>query len=65
MFAIVAMTVNAQNFEWTEQSSGVTEILRDVYFADSNVGWVVGNDGLILYTDDGGDQLDFPSQWRY
>lgn len=52
--AVFVLTANAQNFDWTEQNSGVTEHLRDVYFASSLNGWAVGDDGIILYTDDGG-----------
>jgi photosystem II stability/assembly factor-like uncharacterized protein len=45
----------AQTFNWTEQTSGVTTSLRDVFFADNQNGWVVGENGLILHTADGGD----------
>ena len=39
---------------WYELSSETGETLYDIFFLDSNLGWVVGNSGKILYTDDGG-----------
>jgi len=44
----------AQNFDWTPQNSGVTETLYDVFFANSQTGWAVGNNGTILNTTNGG-----------
>lgn len=43
---------------WNAQSSGVTVHLSDVVFIDNNTGWVVGNQGTILYTDDGGSNWE-------
>ncbi|MCH8006325.1 MAG: hypothetical protein IH888_08860 [Planctomycetes bacterium] len=40
---------------WTEQNSGVTDRLRDVHFpVDDQTGYVVGNNGVILKTTNGG-----------
>ncbi|RLD66154.1 MAG: hypothetical protein DRI84_05355 [Bacteroidetes bacterium] len=44
----------AQNFSWTAQTSGVTSILNDVYFTNSQTGWAVGDAGVILNTTDAG-----------
>ncbi len=44
----------AQNFNWTPQNSGVTVLLKDVFFADNQTGWAVGDDGIIVNTTDGG-----------
>jgi len=37
-------------------------IIEDIFFADNNIGWMVGadtsNTGVILYTDNGGDDWD-------
>ena len=44
----------AQNYKWTQQNSGDTIYLRDVYFTDNQNGWIVGNKGVILNTTDGG-----------
>ena len=42
------------NWEWTQQESGTTENLRDVYFVNNMTGWAVGTNGTILNTSDGG-----------
>ena len=42
------------NWEWTMQESGTTAHLNDVYFVDNMTGWVVGSNGTILKTSDGG-----------
>ena len=58
LFTIFSFAISAvafgQNFSWTAQTSGVTNNLRDVYFTDNQTGWAVGDAGVILHTDDGG-----------
>ncbi len=44
----------AQNFNWTAQNSGVTVRLNDVFFADNQTGWAIGDNGTIVNTTDGG-----------
>lgn len=44
----------AQTFNWTAQTSGVTTTLNDVYFADNQNGWAIGDNGIIVNTTDGG-----------
>jgi photosystem II stability/assembly factor-like uncharacterized protein len=44
----------AQNFTWTQQNSTVAHTLNDVFFTDNLHGWVVGINGTILKTTDGG-----------
>src|SRR6266849_1051315 len=39
---------------WTRQTSGTMSWLRSVYFLDQNRGWVVGSNGVLLQTTDGG-----------
>jgi hypothetical protein len=39
---------------WTIQSSGTTQVLRGVCFADTNTGTAVGDAGTILHTSNGG-----------
>jgi len=39
---------------WTEQLSGVSNMLKDVFFADNSHGWSVGAGGALLATTDGG-----------
>ncbi len=53
--SILIVSLNAQNFDWTEQSSGTTEWLRDIQFVDNMTGWAVGDNGAIVATVDGGD----------
>ncbi len=38
---------------WQRQTSTVINLLRDVYFADTQNGWAVGTDGVIATTDGG------------
>jgi len=54
IFLLFNGVVFAQNFTWTQQNSGVTTRLRDVYFTDIQTGWVVGDEGVILSTTNGG-----------
>lgn len=54
LFVFFSSTMFAQNFNWTAQNSGVTARLNDVYFADSQTGWAVGDNGTIVNTTDGG-----------
>ncbi len=59
LFTFIALlftgsAIFAQTFEWTSQNSGVTTSLNDVYFTDAQTGWAVGDNGVIVYTTDGG-----------
>jgi photosystem II stability/assembly factor-like uncharacterized protein len=40
--------------EWLDQISGTTNGLNSVYFTDANTGYIVGDDGTILKTTNGG-----------
>ena len=42
------------NWEWTQQESGTTSHLNDVFFVNDITGWAVGSNGTILKTSDGG-----------
>ncbi|HEY5529969.1 MAG TPA: YCF48-related protein [Thermoleophilia bacterium] len=42
-------------FSWRPQSSGSSETLNTVVFADPQYGWAAGERGTILATDDGGN----------
>lgn len=46
-------------YTWTNQESGLTYELWDVYFIDENEGWIVGggigNPGIVLHTTTGGE----------
>ena len=45
-------------FTWEEQQSGISSELREVFFSNDNVGWIVGGGvglpGVILHTTNGG-----------
>jgi photosystem II stability/assembly factor-like uncharacterized protein len=46
--------LNAHAAPWTRQQSGTMAWLRAVHFLDQNRGWVVGSNGTLLATNDGG-----------
>ncbi len=55
----LSIFLNAQD-EWTMIHPYPTlNNLKDAHFISENTGWVVGTEGLILYTDNGGDTWDF------
>jgi photosystem II stability/assembly factor-like uncharacterized protein len=39
---------------WAIQNSGVTDILRSVFFININTGWACGDNGKIVKTTNGG-----------
>ncbi len=43
-----------RNLGWATQSSGVLSKLSAVFFVDRDRGWVVGSNGTLLLTEDGG-----------
>lgn len=55
ILTITTLITNAQNFDWTPQTSGVTSALNEVFFVDSLIGWTVGDNGVILNTVNGGE----------
>ena len=40
--------------DWTKQDSGTLAWFHSVYFVDNNNGWIVGSNGTLLATKDGG-----------
>jgi len=50
----VSATVFSQT-SWHSQNSGTTAVLFDVHFLDQYQGWLCGNTGLVMYTDNGGE----------
>ncbi|MFL2493409.1 MAG: YCF48-related protein [Candidatus Thalassarchaeum sp.] len=44
---------------WTEVQTGVDEDLLDVSFLDGNLGVVVGTNGTIIFSEDGGQSWDY------
>lgn len=55
IFLLLLLCVQAANAEWVKQPSSTLAWLRDVYFIDESKGWIVGSDGTMLSTLDGGD----------
>ena len=47
----LSITIHAQ---WYPQNSGVSINLNSIFFIDANVGWAVGEHGIIIRTTDGG-----------
>jgi len=58
IFTILIMTIIAVSSSgqsgWYPQTSGTNSLLTDVYFTDSQTGWIVGITNTILHTTDGG-----------
>jgi photosystem II stability/assembly factor-like uncharacterized protein len=50
---LIFLFFTVANAQWIVQQVPTTKTLRDIYFADSSQGWVVGDDG-IFHTIDGG-----------
>jgi len=47
--------VNYGVSKWTRVESGIIETLYDIDFIDCKNGWIVGDVGIILHTQNGGD----------
>ena len=62
ILVFLSSAIFAQNFQWTQQTSGVSTSLNDVYFADDNqIGCAVGDNGVTLYTTNGGQTWNSPT----
>ncbi|MBK6505305.1 MAG: FG-GAP repeat protein [Ignavibacteria bacterium] len=54
-FVLSVLNINAlAQSGWFTQSSGTSQHLTAVYFVNGNTGWVVGDNGIILKTTNGG-----------
>lgn len=51
---LVAKNYQAPPGRWIQQNSGTSEFLKDLFFVDTQRGWVVGDGGTILHTLNGG-----------
>jgi len=47
--------INSINAQWQIQNSGTNSNLTSVCFVGDETGWAVGSEGIILHTNDGGD----------
>jgi photosystem II stability/assembly factor-like uncharacterized protein len=55
LFAVLVLSlVGATASSWTAQDSGTTTLYESVHFTDANNGWIVGGDGTIIKTANGG-----------
>jgi photosystem II stability/assembly factor-like uncharacterized protein len=52
---IFVLVTTYSHCQWTQQISNITENLNAVHFVNSQNGWAVGDNGTILYTDNGGE----------
>ncbi len=51
----IVFCVQSANADWVRQETNSFAWFRDVYFLDHKKGWMVGGDGVMLSTEDGGD----------
>ena len=52
---LVSCAFSISNAQWFPQNSGITENIQSVQFVNDSTGFVVGDNGLILKTVNGGD----------
>jgi photosystem II stability/assembly factor-like uncharacterized protein len=51
---LIAFFVQSANAEWVRQNTNTFAWFKDVFFLDNKKGWIVGSDGIMLSTEDGG-----------
>ena len=54
LLLLCGVSVQNARADWTKQKSNTLAWLRDVYFLNERVGWIVGSGGTFLATIDGG-----------
>ncbi|RPI13757.1 MAG: T9SS C-terminal target domain-containing protein [Ignavibacteriae bacterium] len=54
IFLVLVLLTSASMAGWQTQTSGVTDNLQSIYFINETTGWVVGANGRILFTTNGG-----------
>jgi photosystem II stability/assembly factor-like uncharacterized protein len=54
LIAIIALSVQASFADWVKRDTKSFAWFKDIFFLDQNRGWIVGGDGVILFTEDGG-----------
>lgn len=52
--AILSLLTGSARAQWTSQTSGTTQFLRDVGFSDENHGWAIGSSAAVVKTSNGG-----------
>lgn len=56
LLMVIIPKLFSQSYSWTNQNSNTNIDLSSVFFANENIGWIVGDNGLILKTIDGGNE---------
>lgn len=51
---VCLLSFQTANAEWIKQNTGTFAWFKDVFFLNDSKGWIVGGDGVILSTPDGG-----------
>lgn len=51
---IILSNIIIVDAQWIPQTSGTTNVIKDVYFPSTNIGYIVGYNGTIRKTTDGG-----------
>ena len=51
----IVVNWGTQLSQWFQQNSGTTLQLRDVFFINENIGWIVGAQGKVIKTTNGGN----------
>lgn len=54
LLLLVLINISHAELSWVPQTSGTAQLLFDIYFANKNTGYAVGNYGTILKTTDAG-----------
>ncbi|MBK6749014.1 MAG: hypothetical protein IPG67_03140 [Acidobacteria bacterium] len=54
VFVVLVLCFQTVNADWVKQRTNSFAWLRDIQFVSESTGWIVGTDGVILSTTDGG-----------
>ena len=54
MILVLLCGIQTANAEWVKQNTNSFAWFKDVFFIDQNKGWIVGTDGVIVSTENGG-----------
>ena len=56
MFLILLLCFQTANADWVRVNTNTFAWFRDVFFLNQSKGWIVGSDGMIISTEDGGQR---------
>lgn len=54
LLVMVLFCIQTANAEWVKQNTNSFAWYRDIFFLNDRAGWIVGSDGVIVSTNDGG-----------